>query len=223
MQIQQKAITSMEVATMVEKDHNKLLRDIRTYTEQLGQSKIGHSEFFKESTYQSEQNKTLPCYLVTKKGCEFIAHKLTGIKGTEFTAKYINRFHDMEEEIKKPKTEIEILQESLQILSKQDLRISKLENNMTIDHGQAQDLRQAGAKRVLELCGGKQSNAYKELSKKVFAELWHDFKEFYHINAYSNTLVLKFDEALSYVEQWTPSNNMLIRIRNCNNQINLAV
>lgn len=34
--------------------------------------------------------------LVTKKGCEFIAHKLTGQKGTEFTARYINRFHEME-------------------------------------------------------------------------------------------------------------------------------
>ena len=41
----------------------------------------------------------MPCYLVTKKGCEFIAHKLTGQKGTEFTAKYINRFHEMEDDI----------------------------------------------------------------------------------------------------------------------------
>ena len=32
-----------------------------------------------------------------KEGCEFIAHKLTGIKGTEFTAKYIDRFHTMEQ------------------------------------------------------------------------------------------------------------------------------
>ena len=37
---------------------------------------------------------------MTKKGCEFIAHKLTGVKGTEFTAKYINRFHEMEDAIK---------------------------------------------------------------------------------------------------------------------------
>ena len=42
----------------------------------------------------------MPCYQVTKKGCEFIAHKLTGVKGTEFTAKYINRFHEMEDAIK---------------------------------------------------------------------------------------------------------------------------
>lgn len=41
----------------------------------------------------------MPCFLVTKKGCEFIAHKLTGQKGTEFTARYINRFHEMENEL----------------------------------------------------------------------------------------------------------------------------
>lgn len=91
-------ITSMEVAEMVDKRHCDLLRDIRKYYEQLGKSKIALSDFFTESTYISEQNKTVPCYLVTKKGCEFIAHKLTGQKGTEFTARYINRFHEMEKE-----------------------------------------------------------------------------------------------------------------------------
>lgn len=39
----------------------------------------------------------LPCYRITKKGCEFIAHKMTGQKGTEFTARYINRFHEMQD------------------------------------------------------------------------------------------------------------------------------
>ncbi len=97
-QIEQ-TLDSREVAEMVEKDHNKLLRDIRTYIEQLGQSKIGHTDFFVESEYTDKSNRQKPCYLVTKKGCEFIAHKLTGIKGTEFTAKYINRFHDMEDVI----------------------------------------------------------------------------------------------------------------------------
>ena len=48
----------------------------------------------------NDRGKEYPCYNVTKKGCEFIAHKLTGVKGTEFTAKYINRFHEMEDAIK---------------------------------------------------------------------------------------------------------------------------
>lgn len=95
----EQTITSIEVAEMVGKDHNMLLRDIRRYLEQLGQSKIAQSDFFTESTYQNSQNKTMPCYQVTKKGCEFIAHKLTGVKGTAFTARYINRFHEMQEQI----------------------------------------------------------------------------------------------------------------------------
>ena len=89
-------LTSMEVAEMVGKEHSKLLRDIRTYITQLGEAKIGFSDFFKEATYTTEQNKVVPCYQITKKGCEFIAHKLTGTKGTIFSVKYINRFHEME-------------------------------------------------------------------------------------------------------------------------------
>ena len=81
-------IDSREVAEIVGKEHSMLLRDIRRYIEQLGQSKIAQSDFFTESTYRNSQNKTQPCYLVTKKGCEFIAHKLTGIKGTKFKATY---------------------------------------------------------------------------------------------------------------------------------------
>lgn len=89
-------ITSMEAAEWCGKKHNELLKDIRRYIVQLGEGKIPPTDFFQESTYITEQNKTLPCYFVSKKGCEFIAHKMTGQKGTEFTARYINRFHEME-------------------------------------------------------------------------------------------------------------------------------
>ena len=96
----EQTISSTEVAEMVDKRHTDLMRDIRRYCEQLGESKIALTDFFTESTHRTTQNKEMPCYNVTKKGCEFIAHKLTGIKGTEFTAKYINRFHDMEDTIR---------------------------------------------------------------------------------------------------------------------------
>lgn len=91
------ALTSMEVAEMVDKKHADLLKDIRRYNNQLAEGNIPSGNFFKESTYQDANNQSRPCFMVTKKGCEFIAHKLTGQKGTEFTARYINRFHEMEE------------------------------------------------------------------------------------------------------------------------------
>lgn len=93
-------ITSLEVAEMVEKKHNELLKDIRRYVEQLGEGKIPHTDFFKESTYIDTQGREKPCFDVSKKGCEYIANKLTGVKGAVFTAKFINRFHDMEDYIK---------------------------------------------------------------------------------------------------------------------------
>lgn len=96
----EKTLSSLEVAEMISKDHKNLLRDIKRYCNQLGQLNFELTEFFQESSYKTEQNKIMPCYQITKKGCEFIAHKLTGVKGTEFTAKYINKFHDMEKIIK---------------------------------------------------------------------------------------------------------------------------
>ena len=98
--LEQKHLDSREVAEMVGKQHNDLLKDIRRYVQQLSEWKISHTDFFTESQYTDKSNRQKPCYLVTKKGCEFIAHKLTGVKGTEFTAKYINRFHEMEDTIK---------------------------------------------------------------------------------------------------------------------------
>jgi len=92
-------IDSREVAEMVEKDHDKLCRDIKRYIGQLDTAKIGDTDFFQASTYKDSCNRVQKCYLVTLKGCEFIAHKLTGQKGTEFTARYINRFHEMKDEL----------------------------------------------------------------------------------------------------------------------------
>ncbi len=98
-QIEQ-TLDSREVAEMVEKKHYNLIRDIKGYVEELNELKIEVVDFFRENTYKDGKGEKRPCYDITKKGCEFIAHKLTGIKGTEFTARYINRFHDMEETIR---------------------------------------------------------------------------------------------------------------------------
>lgn len=96
----EQTISSIEVAEMVGKEHKNLMRDVRSYMTELAELKIEPGNFFKESTYKDANNQSRPCYNVTKKGCEFIAHKLTGLKGTGFTAKYINRFHDMEDTIR---------------------------------------------------------------------------------------------------------------------------
>jgi len=92
-------IDSREVAQTIGKSHAHLMRDIQKYVQTLNnsiESKNGLNEFFIENTYKDGIGRTLPCYLLTRKGCEFVANKMTGEKGIKFTAEYINRFHDME-------------------------------------------------------------------------------------------------------------------------------
>lgn len=96
-------LDSREVAKMLGKEHAHLLRDIAKNVKYLIETKIGLNEFFIKTQYKDKINRTLTRYDITKKGCEFLAHKLTGKKGAIFTATYINKFHEMEQALKEPK------------------------------------------------------------------------------------------------------------------------
>lgn len=95
----QQVIDSRDVARMIGKTHRHLMRDIRGYINDMKDSpKLDSPKFFIESSYISSQNKELPCYLLTKQGCEFVANKLTGRKGTIFTATYVGLFNQYQAE-----------------------------------------------------------------------------------------------------------------------------
>ena len=90
-------ISSLEVDEMVGREHRNVLQDIRKIIDQLGELKNQQS-YFVESTYINNQNKELPCFLLTKKGCELYGTRMTGEKGTQFAVKYIDRFNEMEQQ-----------------------------------------------------------------------------------------------------------------------------
>lgn len=96
-------VDSREVAEMIGKRHTDLLRDIDTYIQYLENAKLRSQEFFIESEYKTEgNNKTYKCYLLTKKGCDMVANKMTGEKGVIFTAKYVTKFEEMEKQLQQP-------------------------------------------------------------------------------------------------------------------------
>lgn len=99
-------------------------------------------------------------------------------------------------------------------------RVSKLENTMNIDYGQQKVLNDLVSARVIKILGGKDSNAYKEISKKVFAEINHDYKDYFNVNSRANTPRLKNEQAIEYVKNWMPSTNTMMLIKDCNAQMN---
>ena len=57
-------------------------------------------KYFIKFSYVDSKGESRPCYKVTRKGCEFLANKFQGEKGIIFTARYIERFHQMEDALK---------------------------------------------------------------------------------------------------------------------------
>src|SRR5699024_7246229 len=99
----EKTLTSLEVAEMVGRRHDQVMRDINTIIEHLGDHKSVES-YFVESTYTNSQNKEYPNFILTKKGCELYSTRMTGEKGTQFAVAYIERFNEMENHIKQEST-----------------------------------------------------------------------------------------------------------------------
>lgn len=94
------SIRSLDVAEMIGKRHSDLMRDISKYVSILENAKLRSQDFFITSTYKTEgNNKTYDCFQLTKKGCEMVANKMTGEKGILFTAAYIERFHELEQQV----------------------------------------------------------------------------------------------------------------------------
>jgi phage regulator Rha-like protein len=118
-------LTSNEVADMMDIEHKNLLNKINKINEDLGELKIKPTDFWVESAYKTKQNKTVKCYLITKKGCEFLANKTTGSKGNIFTALYVNKFNDMEQEQNKP---LSLEEMTLKVIEGQKNKILELEN-----------------------------------------------------------------------------------------------
>lgn len=93
-------VDSREVALLVERPHNDLMKSIRIYADYISTAgDFSLSDFFIQSTYKDSTGRTLPCYLLTKKGCDMVANKMTGEKGVLFTAAYVTAFEKMREHI----------------------------------------------------------------------------------------------------------------------------
>lgn len=88
-----------------------------------------------------------------------------------------------------------------------DGRVTDLENNMTIDYGQQVVIGDEVNKVVIGALGGKDSAAYKEISRKVFSECNRDIKHYFHVNSRNNIPKKRFDEAVQYIKNWHPCTN----------------
>ncbi len=117
------------------------------------------------------------------------------------------------------RVQLGMIDEDRKQIKDHESRIENLENNTTLDYGQQRVLEETVNKTVIGILGGKESSAYKNISRKVFAECNHDLKHYFNVNARNNVPKKKFDEAIEYAKNWKPCTNTEISINEHNAQM----
>ena len=200
--------SSLLVAKEFGKAHAKVMRDI----ENLNCSDEFRLANFGDSYFKNEQGREFPMFTMTKDGFSFLVMGYTGKKAARFKEAYINAFNKMELEIRssiKPKSQLEILQMSINQLVEQERRLSSVERDIEETKKEIAEMKQErieNGKLLLEaeVSGNKVPeismrnkirrlvNQYAAATNTSQRDIWHDiYQNLYYaynisINSYKD-------------------------------------
>lgn len=211
----EKTITSLEVAELVDRRHDQVLRDIAKIKEHLTDHTSVVSELFIESTYEDSTGRDLPCYLLTKRGCELYATRMTGEKGTKFALAYIERFNRMEQQIKEdvlkiPRTPQEALRLMFTYQEEIESRVDEVESDVTYLKDN-QLITQPDYDTIGSMVGNKvriicsQQHLNKDAKRELFKDLNGGIKRITGAAARNRIKAKQFDDVIEFINNWMPS------------------
>ena len=230
MKSKQDLTTSLKVAETFSKEHKVVMRAIKN----LAAQNCTVEKMFVESTYVDSRGHEQPMYYMNRDGFTLLAMGFTGKDAMKFKLEYIEAFNKMEQMIKAqalPQTPEEKLALTMQVTGRLDKRVTKVENTLhdmqekaEVDESQRYQLLQARKHRVIEACGGVDSNYYRDKkAKKAFSEFGRDFKKAFDIPRYDCLKAKLFDEAIEFTKNWYPSFVLQREIQNVNAQTRLPI
>ncbi|WP_439196996.1 Rha family transcriptional regulator [Bacillus velezensis] len=198
---------SRDVAEVTGKRHSDLIRTIKGYIDTiLTDAKLRSSDFFIASTYEDSKGEIRPCFLLTKKGCEMVANKMTGEKGILFTAAYVDQFNQMERSLQNDYSQLSPqLQQMIRLEQKQsehDKRLNQLENNWQIDSFQQNVIQKQIRKRVYEIRDNYDNS--EAGTRRLFAGIHRNFRDAFAVPSYRDLRKLDFEDAKSWIKSWRP-------------------
>ncbi|MDG2976890.1 MULTISPECIES: ORF6C domain-containing protein [Latilactobacillus] len=97
-------------------------------------------------------------------------------------------------------------------------KVKRLEDEYPIMPRQNQQLNRFRLFRIIDVLGGKDSNAYKNkhVRAKVQRAFAKDYKEFFEVDIYANTPRGSYKKALGFISDWLPSFEVGAEIRELN-------
>jgi Rha family phage regulatory protein len=207
-----KAVTdSLTVAEVFGKRHDLVMRDIRN----LECSEEFNLLNFAEIDYTDERNRTYKKYLIKRDGLAFLIMGYTGSKAAQYKENYISAFNQLEQELKSPKilSEKEQLKASMRLSLETSEEVGmlkgevhdlkeKVNNKMTLDHGEQQTLHHEIKKRVEGL-----ADTYFSTDKEkrmMYSQIHSHLRRAFSSPSYRVVKQKDFSEAKAWVRSWRP-------------------
>lgn len=224
-------IDSREVAELMNKRHSEILEYINGSNKVVGiiptllNGGICLANYFIESSYKDGSGKTNKCYLVTKMGCELLGNKQQGEKGILFTARYVERFNEMEAELRKGENIYPELTPEIRAIFILDSRTKQLQTEFN-EYKDNQELSVADSKRltklvnktIVNLLGGKGSEAYKKLNKKAFSDLYKQIHREFNVTSIAEIKHKDIEIAREIISKYKAPIFLINEIKMMNNQ-----
>lgn len=171
-------------------------------------------------------------YLWTKRGASRHAKMLGTDRAWDVYDELEETYFNRQSELRMPETPLEIMSVVGKITERQDKQLKELNTKVTyltdlagLTSSRNKELTKARNKRVIERCCGAGSNAYKDvaLRKKVYHQMFQDYKEYFDVNQYTDTPMKRFDEAKNFITNWHERYPLEQEIKRANEQTNLEI
>lgn len=221
-------VTSRQVSEDFEKRHSDVLDKISGLIREIEPTE-NSARYFINSFYVDAKGEKRKEFLLTRDGFSLLVMGFTGSKALQWKLKYIEAFNKMEQALREPQKQLspmEMMELQFKVLKDHDKKFEEvdeklevLSNTMTIDYSQQEVIHRIAKERMVQVLGGKDTPAYRELSKKVFSNLWKRYKQVFHVASYKDTAKKDYEEAIKYIEKWEPSKELGYMITGANSQI----
>lgn len=206
---------SLTVAESFQKEHARVLRDVREL-ECSEEFRVGN---FAESTYKNSVGREYPQFFMTEQGFSLLVMGYTGKEAMQFKEKYISEFHKMRERLNNKIVPMDEKQSLVALMklttitaeeteelkqatteNKNDIKLlkNKVENQITLSYGEQRRLQKAVARRVYKLYESKEDRP------QAFSSLYREIKDRFGVASYKDVRRQDLQPAINYVENWIP-------------------
>ena len=169
-------------------------------------------------------------YLWTKRGASRHAKMLGTDQAWDVYDELEENYFNPQSNLRMPETPTEILAVIGKVTQEQDKQIRELDTKVTfltdlsgLTSARSKELTKARNKKVIQVCGGSDSNAYKDVTvrRKVYQAMFKDYKDRFDVTQYVDTPMKNFEDAKEFVQNWYAPYSLNNEIQELNAQTSL--